>query len=129
MTAKQPIAPWLLKHLETKTGGFRAARWIRCKRCDQLTLVGMDADLAAIVVTVDPTPLTPELEKWMDAAKRRTFHARINGRRVTLLDRSPGAVGTPCTEPVVPEHRCGARVPGFLKLAPKTEDTEQTPPF
>lgn len=123
------MEPWLIKHLEEKTGGFRNARWIRCKACAELTIYGMDNDTAAIMVTCDPTPLTPQQETWMDAAKRRTFTARINGRKIQLMDRSPEAVGTPSNEQIVPTHLCGARIPGFLKLAPKPGADEHPCPF
>lgn len=123
--------PWLLKHLETKTGGFRAARWERCRDCEELTLVGLDGDIAAIKVRVDPTPLNPLQEALCAIAGRRTSSLTIGAARskITIWDRDPLAIGKPLSEPVVPHHKCGARFPGFLYPKPTPPEQNQIPPF
>lgn len=126
------MPPWLLQQLETKTGGFRAARWRQCDTCRMLTLRGMDSDLCARIVTVDPTPLTPDQAQWASRANREVFQATLTGRKVTINDLSPGTALTGVRGYLVPTHRCGGRTPGFLPLPPKpgaVPDTDDVAPF
>lgn len=130
MAPKKPMDPWLLKHLETKTGGFRAAKWERCGTCEELILAGMDGDIAAPQVRVDPTPLTPLQEGLCAIAGRRTASLEIVGRsKITIHDRDPYAIGRPFQQPVVPHHRCGARFPGFIHRRPAGTQQNTEPPF
>lgn len=103
---------WLLQLLETKTGGFRGARFRRCRHCQAWTLHGPDADTAGIMATVDPTPLTPDQEFHAAMRCRRTYTIRKNGKGWHIHDRDPYAVArTETILTVVPAHQCGHRYP------------------
>lgn len=122
---------WLSRLLETKLGGFRHARWQRCSKCDRITLHGMDADVLAGVVTVDPTPINRHQEIWCALHGRPTYSLRIDAdRKITISDRPRYSLGLECRNPVVPEHQCGSEYPGFLALPDKGSGaTGQDPPF
>lgn len=53
---------WLLEYIETTTGraqgGRRKVRRERCPRCRAIVLAGLDEDVLALDVKVDPSPLT-----------------------------------------------------------------------
>jgi hypothetical protein len=120
---------WLHRLLEQKSGGFRAARWRRCPKCDRITLHGMDADMAAGMATVDPTPLTRQQEIWCAIHGRQTYSLRIDpDRKIEINDRPRYSLGLECRNPVVPEHQCGSEYPGFLDLPPKGGNSTTGPP-
>lgn len=123
------MPPWLLAQIETKTGGLRGARWHRCKTCQELILRGLDADLCAVIVDVDPTPLTPQQELWCALQGRRTYELAQLGRKVTIWARCPYAIARPADYKIGPAHQCGMRYPGFLFTKPAPASTDQTPPF
>lgn len=127
---KPSMPAWLRAALETKTGGFRAARWRRCHTCHELTLTGLDNHLLAETATVDPTPITPEEEIAVILAGRTTYNLETYARTKIHLKRRDHAhgLGKPSRRPVVPEHRCGARYPGFL-YPPQQKDPTHAPPF
>lgn len=129
--------PWLRALLETKTGGFRAAKWGRCPRCQELTLTGIDGDVAAATVTVDPTPITTQQEHACLTIRRGTYNLTKRGRSYDIHDRDSDHLYGPIPVPpkpleiIVPEHRCGARYPGFLPRPPRTAAAghDDPPPF
>lgn len=131
-TKKQPSAgmpDWLMRQIETTTGGLRNGRWKRCPRCNELTIQGLDADVAAFQVTVDPTPLEPKQEGWCVLNGRQTYAAEVIGKKVILNDRDPYAIARPSYYRILPEHVCGHRYPGFLVKRPDTGQDKQTAPF
>lgn len=98
------------------TGASRKAQ-IRVHSCHAPILAGLDADVAALSVAVDPYPLTPlgEVEALRDS--RRTYDLRQ-----MRLDRRdhwtiPGHPPSP-RHPVVAEHRCGHPIPDDWKAPP-----------
>lgn len=98
------------------TGANRRAS-IRVHSCHAPILAGLDADVAALSVAVDPYPLTPlgEVEALRDS--RRTYDLRQ-----MRLDRRdhwtiPGHPPSP-RHPVVAEHRCGHPIPDDWKAPP-----------
>lgn len=123
---------WLKKHLEEKTGGFRAARWTRCPKCHAIILKGLDDDVAAWTVEADPTPITPRQEELCQWIGRQTYMVTMNPNRIELDRRTSYAIGKSCARPVVPAHRCGKRSNGFL-LPPNASTQGQAenehPPF
>lgn len=124
---------WLKQLLETKTGGFRAARWQRCPNCNQLTLHGMDADLAAGMATADPTPLTETQELACFITGRPTYTLTNRGTSYELNDRRGAYLYGPRPpnhkgRTIIPAHQCGARFPGFIPR-PHTKETTNDPPF
>lgn len=124
---KPAMDDWLKQQLETKTGGFRAARWDRCTTCNELTLHGMDADICAGMVIVDPTPLSPLQELACFTIGRETFTLKPREKGYELSDRRPAYLYGPRppdhgSKTIVPAHRCGARFPGFIKR-PDTQET------
>lgn len=131
--SKKPMPEWLQHVLENTTGGFRAARWQRCRKCEALVLHGMDNDMCAGMATVDPTPINRHQEIWCALHARPTYRARIDpDRKITLTYRDRYALGLECRDPVLPEHQCGSEYPGFLALPPKHGDPGNAgtePPF
>ncbi|MHC6592409.1 hypothetical protein [Arthrobacter sp. C152] len=124
---------WLKQLLETKTGGFRAARWQRCPTCDQITLHGMDADIAAGMATVDPTPLSPLQELACFIVGRDTYVLKPREKGYELSDRSGAYLYGPRppdhgSKTIVPAHQCGARFPGFIPR-PNNQETTNEPDF
>lgn len=133
--SKPGMDDWLKQQLETKTGGFRAARWGRCPNCSELTLHGMDADLCAGMVTADPTPLTPQQEHACMIFGRPTYTLKPRGNSHELNDRT-GAYHYGSRPPdqhgktIIPAHQCGARFPGFIPRPNKPQETtNEHPPF
>ena len=128
---------WLLRLTEAKQGGFRNARWQKCDNCGDITLHGMDADMAAGMATVDPAPLTPQQELWCAIQGRRTFSLDIDGeRKVKINDRVRWSLAKPHPHgrPIVAQHICGQRYHGFIpelrKPEPTTANTATAePPF
>jgi len=120
MPAKKPMDPWLKNLVESKTGGFRAAKWERCHHCNQITLTGINDDICAWTITVDPTPLTPQQELECLLSLRDTASATPHGKTYDLHHRDADMIsdypaGGPNTYgTVLPNHQCGNRYPGFL---------------
>jgi hypothetical protein len=134
-TQKKPaMGDWMKQLLETKTGGFRAARWQRCPTCDQLTLHGMDADVCAGMATADPTPLSPQQELACFIVGRPTYTLKPREKGYELSDRRCDYLWGPRppdhrSKTVIPAHKCGARFPGFIQQ-PTTQETHNgQPPF
>ncbi|MBG6083256.1 hypothetical protein [Zhihengliuella flava] len=131
---KEPLPEWLRAALETKTGGFRTAKFSRCPQCGAITLTGLNADQLAQTITADPTPLTPTDEYACTLTNRPTIHATHEGNnRWHLHYRDHLRMTTPPSDKhlVLPTHKCGARFPGFLKPPhlPTNHDPNATPPF
>lgn len=100
-------------------GGLEAAGLImrrkasrgRCASCRATVLRGLDADLAAMPATVDPTPL--DLRAWAacNLVDRKLYVLKNDGDRWVLNDLDPYAFPgskRPGTL-IVPEHVCGGR--------------------
>lgn len=117
-----PMPKWLIQAIETKTGGFRSARWTRCPKCQQIILQGLDDDIAAFTVQADPTPINPRQETACRLTARPTY-AVTEGRQIELDRRDRWSTGKPSPDrPIIPAHKCGARFPGFL--LPKQKRTQ-----
>lgn len=82
----------------------------RCPHCHALTLVGLDAEVAALSVRVDPGSLTVRDEATALLTGRRTFVLRPHRDRWVIRHRDRWAIaGHPAgTVHVVAEHHCGA---------------------
>lgn len=125
---------WLRRLLETKTGGFRNAIWRRCNKCDDITIHGMDADLCAGMVTVDPAPLSPQQEMWCAVQGRPTYSLDIDSdRKIKINDRVKYSLAKPHPHgrPIVAAHKCGERYSGFIPelKKPTTATGGDKPPF
>lgn len=125
---------WLVDALDQKNPprNPRTAVWTRCRNCDEIILVGLDADILAQDATVDPTPLDAAQELICALTGRPTYTAQVRGQSVEIwyrqisIERPPNAAGT---WPVVPTHKCGARFPGFLIPPEPERNTNREPPF
>ena len=109
-------------------GHTRRAQPRLCRRCDARVLIGLDADVAALPVTVDPTPLTPLGEALAQLEGRYTVElfpdARghvMDTRTDTRILHRPADVAQ-----VLPEHRCGTPLPPAL-TRPPDPDIRHTP--
>lgn len=80
-----------------------------CPRCSAPTLVGLDAEVAAMSVTVDPWPLTIRDEATALLTGRPTYRVTESGGRLRIRHRDHWQIlGTPpTTVHVVAAHRCG----------------------
>lgn len=130
----KPDNDWLRRLLETKLGGFRNARWQRCRTCNEIVLQGLDADLCAGEVTVDVAPLTERQEYWCAIQGRRTYSLEIDpDRKIKINDRIRWALATPHPRgnPIVAEHICGQGYSGFVEALrkPPTATATAKPPF
>lgn len=98
------------------TGAHRRAS-IRVCRCHAPILAGLDGEVAAFSVAVDPYALTPAGEVEALRQSRRTYD--LDQMRLSQRDRwtIPGRPPTPA-RPVVAEHRCGHPIPDDWKAPP-----------
>lgn len=136
--------PWDVVHhhlinagLMTTDGTTRRARATSCPRCNARILTGLDADLAAVQVHVDPLPLTPLAEALAILAGRRTAALVSREGRLVLNYRDSWRItGSPAGTPgqdVYAEHLCGTR-PGWPSTAttharPAAASYAGAPPF
>lgn len=116
-----------------------------CPSCRAAVLTGWDGEVAALLVTVDPTPLGVQGEALAQLDGRPTFELRRRGEHHLLSRRDQwqigGGVGATTARPgrtpgdVLAEHRCGApalpTVPSVLppRLVPSKEMRRADPPF
>lgn len=127
---KEPMPKWLVRALEIKTGGFRGAHWERCRNCRQIILEGLDADIAALTVQADPTPINPRQETACHLTARPTYTVTMTSRRIELDRRDQWSIGEPSPSfPILPAHKCGARFPGFLLPPARTQGATDDCPF
>ena len=101
----------------TVTGASRKARIRVHPRCHQPILAGLDADVAALSVAVDPYPLTPAGEVWALQSGRRTY--ALSRGALERRDRwsIPGRPPSPKL-PVLAEHACDSPVPPQHRAPP-----------
>jgi hypothetical protein len=137
------IPDWLARHLEA-TGKLgpdrigRAARSRHCKDCGQVILTGLDADLCAGVVRVDPAPLAPLGEALAQIAGRGTYTLRRAGNATGRYELDPRTSWQITAHPagtdrydVLAAHTCDAvnlpTTPSVLKPAAAPADLEHPP--
>lgn len=92
-------------------GVTRAATARTCRDCGAPVLAGLDGDVAAVTVRVDPAPLDAAGEALAVLGGRGTYSLRRSGRRFELDRRDPFHMRTPAgtsTYDVCAEHRCGS---------------------
>lgn len=107
---------WLLGHLVaaghlTESGLSRRAR-IRTCSCGQAVLAGLDDEILAFEVQVDPVPVSPIGEALALIEGRRTFSLAREGGRYVLDPRTAADIlhhpaGTHPRRDVLRAHRCG----------------------
>ena len=103
---------WLVEDIRANA---RCAFRRRCPTCSAPVLTGLDADAAALTVTVDPQPIDALGEALAVLAGRATFEAWTAGPRVELEHRGAGRIafrpaGTSSVA-VAAAHRCGSPPP------------------
>lgn len=86
-----PLPDWLVDQISMKTGAPPGTGRLvrrRCVTCRHLVLVGLDGPVAAVMVAVDPEPITTaEDEEWARAAGRRSYALRRRGTSLRLQRR------------------------------------------
>lgn len=94
-------------------GISRRAHARLCRACGAVTMAGLDHDIVAVPVRVDPVPLTPIGEVQVLLTGRRTYDLEYTSRGYRLdprfaehITRSPA--GSVPGRDVVGEHRCGS---------------------
>ena len=103
----------------------RRAALRTCRTCGTPTLTGLDADRAALTITVDATALTPAGEVWALQDGRRTYELR-NGQldprtRWNIPDRPPSPNRT-----VLTTHTCHHPIPPEYHRPPSPRPTRPT---
>lgn len=105
-------------------GGGRNTKTGRCTQCRQPVLRGLDEDMCALLVEVDPTPLTPLGEAMALLAGRKTYDLARDTGRWQLTRRGRWRITGPRhNTDVVPAHRCHDHT-----LEPFTTPTVHTTP-
>jgi len=107
------IPAWILR--ERRGEAFRSACLQRCTKCRAPILYGLDADLCALSVKADPTPLTPLGEAIALLGGRRTFHLTDIAGRIEITMRDQWAIGGESAHLVVPEHKCNSRLDAHMQ--------------
>lgn len=116
-TADTPSTPPAHPYTWVEKAGPRTAKLTRCHDCRRPVLSGLDEDLGAFQVVVDPTPLTALGEALVLLDDRRTVAARRHGQTGLVLDRRgqwhisahPAGTGKPWRpSDVLPTHQCGS---------------------
>jgi hypothetical protein len=112
---------WLKRHLVdnghlTESGASRKAKPRRCRTCNAVVVIGLDADMCAFEVHADPVPLSQLGEALAVATGRRTVSFcqsagayLLEQRWVEDIKARPAGTGT--REDVLAEHRCREPVP------------------
>ena len=103
----------------------------RCRRCHAIVLSGLDADMMALHVDIDPVPVSGLGELQAVMQKRWTYQVRRSGRhtiatrrgRHFIAHRRPGGRDWRGPYDVVAEHRCGTLAlpvmePRVLRIPP-----------
>lgn len=104
------MIPTTVKTLKEWLGrkSWRTATARRCHQCRAVIAQGLDADVCATTVQVDPTPLTPTGEAHALLAGIPTYTVDRTRTRSVRLTRRAGRwkPGAPPVHDVWPEHRC-----------------------
>lgn len=125
------LPQWVTDQLNTNPPIGRRALFTRCRKCKEIVLRGLDADILAMEVTADPTPLDPMQELACVLTGRATYQANVGGDEIKIIDRQLRytTAGVPPPRPIIPEHVCGRRFPGFI-IEPVTQtERAKNPPF
>lgn len=107
---------WLLRHLE-QTGRANTDSVSRdltagtCPRCRAHVLRGLDGDICALALTVDPDPVSRVGEALALITDRRTANVTRSNGRWRLHHRDPWRIRGPRFGLVLAEHRCSAPLP------------------
>lgn len=99
-----------------------------CRHCGLPILRGLDADLLAFDVAVDPEPVDTLGEAIAVATGRRTYDAVRSAARRELEIRRAAHIARPRRYDVLAEHRCGQRLPATAGTTSTPEMTDD-PPF
>lgn len=102
----------------TPNGTTRRAQPRRCRTCNAHVIIGLDANVCALAVLADPTPLDQLGEVLAIATARPTYTLEHDGARLVLNYRDPGRIrhrpaGGGLRYDVVPAHVCGRPLPAI----------------
>lgn len=99
------IPAWLQR---TRAGeAFRAVALRTCHRCRSPILVGLDADMCAITVRADPTPLTQLGEAIAVLQGRTTYDLVSYDGRKELNPRNAHHIKSERRYTILADHHCG----------------------
>jgi len=113
----------------------RAAQLRVCKKCGAPVLAGLDADIAALKVQIDPTPVDAVGEALAVLAGRGTYELHRSRHGHQIHARYPWNITAPRKRPVYPGHRCGQNLDAhtdhtWAQAAPQRPQADQnTPPY
>lgn len=108
---------------ERKAEYARLAQLRLCKKCGAAVLRGLDADVAALKVEIDPVPITETGEALALLQGRGTYELHRSRHGLAICHRADHNIRAPRRRPVYPTHRCGQQ------LAEHTDDSwAQTAP-
>lgn len=121
------IPAWLKR---ARGDATRAATIHACGKCNAPILVGLDADICALLVRVDPTPLDEIGEAMALLDNRATYDFAKGQGRKELWPRDLYQIRAPRRHPVFPEHKCGQPLPAApSESAPARKAFPDEPPF
>ena len=121
------IPGWLKR---ARGDATRAVTICCCEKCAAPILVGLDADVCALLVRVDPTPLDEIGEAIALVTNRATYDLAKGPKRKELWPREPQHIRAPRRHPVLPAHKCGQPLPAATdNSAAQKGQPHARPPF
>jgi len=120
---------------ERKAEYARAAQKRTCKKCGAPVITGLDADIAALKVQIDPVPIDSVGEALAVLVGRGTYELHRARHGHELHRRYEWNIGAPRRRPVYPEHRCGQPLTHHAdhtwaqETPQRTQDDQNTPPY
>lgn len=116
----------------------RRAEWARaanlkpCPSCRATVLAGLDADMAALPVRCDPTPLTEMGEAVALLQGRTTYDLLPTKTGRELHERTPHFISKPRRYSVFATHKCHSPLIAFMQHAEQEAEVtneHDRPPF
>lgn len=121
------IPAWLQR---TQGDAYRSVRLRLCPHCRAPILAGLDADICALSVRVDMTPINEMGEAIALLAGRRTYDLTGDGSGKRLYLREEEHIKNGRRSVVLPAHRCGQSLAAYIDDRPSEKRRiPEVPPF
>ncbi|GAA1994241.1 hypothetical protein GCM10009799_20420 [Nocardiopsis rhodophaea] len=119
---------------ERREAAARAAQLRICRKCKEPVLVGVDADMCALTVQIDPTPITEVGEAVALMEGRGTYDLLAGKGRREIHHRAEWNIRAARRGPVFAAHRCHRPMTDHLDTThthrPANPGTDtDTPPY
>jgi hypothetical protein len=120
---------WLAEEI---IAGARAAGRSHCRDCDAPVWTGLDADMCALVVTLDPAPLDSAGEALVLATGGASYELWHAGGRSEIVHRGPGRwcwrTADASSKAVLAGHVCGRARP-LVIIPTHRKERPDAPPW